>query len=71
MQRRHAAQYSIEAYCISAWRACQVIGLQRASWVYKAHGRDVMVLLQRLHGLAQVRVRYGSQRFYNLLRRES
>ena len=70
MQRRHAAQYLIDAYRISARRACRVIGLQRASFAYKACGRDDTVLRQRLRELAQVRVRYGSQRLYILLRRE-
>ena len=71
MQRRHAAQHLIDAYRISARRACRVIGLQRASLAYKAHGRDDTVLRQRLlRELAQVRVRYGSQRLYTLLRRE-
>lgn len=70
VQRRHAAQHLIDAYRISARRACRVICLQRASWAYKAHRRDDTVLRQRLRELAQVRVRYGSQRLYILLRRE-
>lgn len=70
MQRRHAAQYLIDAYRISARRACRIIGLQRASFAYRAYGRDDTVLRQRLRELAQVRVRYGSQRLYILLRRE-
>ena len=48
MQRRHAAQHLIDAYRISARRACRVIGLQRASFAYKAGGRDDTVLRQRL-----------------------
>ena len=40
VQRRHAAHRLIDAYRISARRACRVIGLQRASLSYKAHGRD-------------------------------
>ena len=70
MQRRHAAHHLIDAYRISARRACRVIGLQRASWSYKAHGRDDTVLRQRLRELAQVRIRYGYQRLRTLLRRE-
>jgi putative transposase len=70
VQRRHAAQHLIDAYRISARRACRVIGLQRASFAYQAHRRDDTVLRQRLRELAQVRVRYGSQRLYILLRRE-
>jgi putative transposase len=67
---RHAAHYLIDAYRISARRACWVISLQRASWSYKAHGRDDTVLRQRLRELAQVRIRYGCQRLHTLLRRE-
>jgi putative transposase len=67
---RHVAQHLIDAYRISARRACRVIGLQRASWAYKAHGRDDTVLRQRLRELAQVRIRYGCQRLHTLLRRE-
>ena len=70
MQRRHAAPHLIDAYRISARRAGRVLGLQRASLSYQAHGRDDTVLRQRLRELAQVRVRYGSQRLYTLLRRE-
>ncbi len=89
----HATHYLIDAYRISARRACRVICLQRVSWAYKAHHRDDTVLRQRLHELesrvgrgaphpqchvlrqrlrelAQVRVRYSSQRLYILLRRE-
>jgi putative transposase len=70
VQRRHAAHYLIDAYRISARRACRVLRLQRASFAYQPHRRDDTVLRQRLRELAQVRVRYGSQRLYILLRRE-
>ena len=66
----HAAQYLIDAYRISARRACRVVVLQRSSWCYKAHRRDDTVLRQRLRELAQVRIRYGCQRLFTLLRRE-
>ena len=69
VQRRHAAQHLIDAYRISVRRACRVIGLQRASFAYETRGRDDTVLRQRLRELAQVRMRYGSQRLYILLRR--
>ena len=69
VQRRHTAQHLIDAYRISVRRACRVIGLPRASWSSKAHGRDDTVLRQRLRELAQVRTRYGCQRLHTLLRR--
>ena len=52
MQRRYVAQHLIDGYRISARHACRVIGLQRASLAYKAHGRDDTVLRQRLRELA-------------------
>lgn len=70
MQRRHAARHLLDAYRISARRACQLVGLRRSSWFYRAHGRDDTVLRQRLRELAQVRIRYGCQRLHTLLRRE-
>jgi putative transposase len=54
---RHAAQHLIGTYRLPARRACRVIGLQRASFAYQAHGRDDTVLRERLRELAQVRVR--------------
>ena len=70
MPRRHAAHHLSDAYRLSARRAGRVIGVPRASFAYQAHGRDDTVLRQRLRELAQVRVRYGRQRLYTLLRRQ-
>ncbi|TYZ05430.1 IS3 family transposase, partial [Hymenobacter lutimineralis] len=70
VQRRHAAQHLIDAYRLSTRRACQLVSLQRSSWYYQPHGRDDSALRQRLRELAQVRVRYGCQRLFTLLRRE-
>ncbi|NRT18726.1 putative transposase [Hymenobacter sp. 9A] len=70
MQRRHAAQHLVDAYRVSARRACRVLRLQSASFAHQVRRRDDTVLRQRLRELAQVRVRYGSQRLYILLRRE-
>lgn len=70
VQRRHAAHHLVNAYRISARRACRTIGFQRTSFSYLAYGRDDMVSRQRLRELAQVRVHYSSQRPYTLMRRE-
>jgi putative transposase len=48
VQRRHAAQHLIDAYRLSARRACRVLNLQRACFAYQAYGRDDTVLRQRL-----------------------
>ncbi|QNE38578.1 IS3 family transposase [Hymenobacter sp. NBH84] len=69
-KRRHAAQYLIDAYRMSTRRACQLVSLRRSSWYYQPHGWDDTVLRQRLRELAQVRIRYGCQRLFTLLRRE-
>jgi putative transposase len=53
VQRRHATQHLLDAYHISARRAYQVIGSQRSSWFYKAHGRDDTELRHRLRELVQ------------------
>ena len=68
VQRRHAPPHPIDAYRISARRACRVLRLQRASFAYQPHRRDNTLLRQRQ--IVQVWVRYGSQRLYILLRRE-
>ncbi len=47
-----------------------MLRLQSASFAYQPHRRDDTVLRQHLRELAQVRVRYSSQRLYILLRRE-
>jgi putative transposase len=48
VQRRHAAHHLLDAYRISARRACRVLRLQRASFAYQAHRRDDTVLRLRL-----------------------
>jgi putative transposase len=44
----HAAYFLIDAYRISARRACRVLRLQRASFAYQPHQRDNTVLRLRL-----------------------
>jgi putative transposase len=60
--RAASARGSTPPRRISARQACRVLRLQRASFAYQAHRRDDTVLRLRLRELAQVRVRYGSQR---------
>jgi len=47
-----------------------VIRLQRSVWFYRSKARDSSVLCQGIKEIAQVRIRYGYQRIYTLLRRE-
>ena len=60
-----------DAYRVSTRRACEVIGLQRSTYYYQSHRPMDAALRHRLNELAAVRVRYGYQRLYILLRRES
>lgn len=47
-----------------------MIGLNRTTFWYKSHAKDATALVMRLVELARVRVRFGSRRIYELLRRE-
>ena len=47
-----------------------MIELCRGSLYYKSQAKDVTALVMRLVELARVRVRFGSRRLYELLRRE-
>ena len=58
------------AYRVSTRRACEVIGLHRATYYYQSHRPTDTALRHRLKELAAVRIRYGYQRLYILLRRE-
>ena len=57
-------------YQISNRRACSVVLLGRSTWPYKARRRDDSVFRKRIREIAQVRVRYGCQRIFTLLRGE-
>jgi putative transposase len=60
----------MESYQVSARRACSVIQFRRSSLKYKSRRRDDSVIRKRIKEIAQVRIRYGYQRIYILLRRE-
>ena len=55
---------------MSTRRACEVIGLPRATWYYQSTRPTDAALRHRLKELAAVRVRYGYLRLHVLLRRE-
>jgi transposase InsO family protein len=59
-----------EAYWVSDWRACRVIGIYRSSHRYRSHRRDDRALRLRIVEITETRVRYGYRRFHVLLRRE-
>jgi len=62
--------YLLDAYRVSARRACNALQLARASWFYRSHRRDSRLLTMRMREIAFTRVRYGYRRILTLLRRE-
>jgi putative transposase len=69
-RRRAIAHELIDAYRVSARRACAVVGCHRATFYYRARRRDVAPLRMRLRELAAARPRFGCRRLHILLRRE-
>jgi putative transposase len=55
---------------VSERRACNVVGLCRATWRYRRRGKDDSALRMRLKELAQARPRFGHLRLHTMLRRE-
>ena len=47
-----------------------IVLIHRSVWYYKAHRRDDMAIRRRILEISQVRVRYGVERVFVLLRRE-
>ncbi len=64
------AQSMIDDYMISVRRACLVVMIHRSLWYYKPYGRDDMAIRHRILEKSQVRLRYGVERIFVLLRRE-
>ena len=60
----------VEAFRVSARRACGVVGCHRATFYYRAQRRDVTPLRMQLRELAAARPRFGYRRLHILLRRE-
>lgn len=55
---------------IGVRRACGLLRLNRASWYYRHHRRDDLILRRRLRELAQAHPRFGYLRLHVMLRRE-
>jgi putative transposase len=62
--------YLTQAYKASQRRSCAVVRLDRSTWTYKAHGKDVTALKLRIRDIAKARPRFGCRRIYVMLRRE-
>lgn len=60
----------MDEYQVSVRRACAVVLLHRSAWYYKPDRRDDNAIRMRMREIAAVRVRYGFNRIFVLLRRE-
>lgn len=60
----------VQAFRVSARRACGLTGCSRATFYYRSQCRDVTPLRMRLRELAAARPRFGYRRLHILLRRE-
>jgi len=67
---RWLAQSLMDEFRISQRRACNVVQTHRSGFHYKSTRRDESVIRKRMREIAQVRVRYGFERIFILLRRE-
>lgn len=68
---RGLAESLVADYKVSVHRACAVTRFCRSMWYYKKVDRDDQVLRKRIKEIAETRVRYGCERIFKLLRRES
>lgn len=69
-QRRTVVRYLGTAYPISDRRACRTVRCARATYRYRSYRDPRTALRQRIHELAQSRVRYGYRKIRVLLNRE-
>lgn len=60
----------MDEYRVSVRKACLVVMLHRTVWYYQPLQKDDTSLRMRMREIAMVRVRYGFQRIFTLLRRE-
>lgn len=68
---RRLAKTLIDDYQAPVRKVCSVLMLSRSVWYYKSNKRrDDTMLKKRIHEIASVRVRYGCERIFTLLRRE-
>jgi len=64
------AQSLLDDYRVSVRKACMVVLIYRSVWYYKSVRRDDTVIRSRMKEIAMVRVRYGFNLIFTLLRRE-
>jgi len=69
-QRQELADFLMKDYRVSVRTACSTVLLPRSMYYYKSRMRDDALLRFRMREIASVRVRYGMERIFVLLRRE-
>lgn len=69
-QKRGLVEFLKVGYQLGTRKACQLVGLNRATYYYQSQAKDQTALRIRLRDLAAARVRYGYRRLHVLLRRE-
>ena len=60
----------IKDYKVSQCKACATVMIHRSLWYYKKHRREDRPVRERIKEIAAVRIRYGFERVFILLRRE-
>lgn len=63
--------WMISNYRVSVQRACRCAYLAKSMYYYRHHRRDESLLKMRITEIAETRIRYGFERIFVLLRRES
>lgn len=69
-QLKLLAQSLIDQYKVSERKACMAVELRQNTFRYIVRSRDDRALRSRIKEIAAVRIRYGEERIYKLLRRE-
>jgi len=69
--RRVAVSYTVKSFGLSIRRSCRLVGVCRATYVYRPRDKVDEVLRRRLRELAGQRRRFGCPRLHVMLKRES
>ena len=69
VSRRQDVAFAIEQYLVSERRACELLGVERSSYRYRAAKQKDEAMKQDLRELARTHPRYGYRRLHVLLRR--
>jgi putative transposase len=68
--RREGVGYLQESYPVSGRRACELLGLSRGSWHYRAKTKDDLILREAIKTQAVKRRRWGYRMLTRVLRRQ-